>query len=114
MTTPVTAAGAARDRTAPKLTKVKLARTRIAQRRNAVLRFTLSEKATVTVTVRRRSGKKLLAARKVVVKGKRGANRVTLSYKKLKLRRARFVVRVAARDSAGNAAKSVARKLTVR
>ena len=114
VTTPPSAAGAARDRTAPRLTKVKLVRARIARRKNGALRFTLSEAATVTITVARRKGKRYVAARTVKVKGRRGANRVTLSAKKLRLRRASFRVRITARDSAGNTAKAVARRLTVR
>ena len=114
VTTAPSASGAARDRTAPRLTKVRLVRARIARRRNASLRFTLSEAATVTITVARRKGSRYVAPRSVKVKGRRGANRVTLPAKKLKLRPARFRVRVSARDAAGNTAKAVARKLTVR
>ena len=107
-------AAAARDRTAPKLTKVSLAKKSVARRKNATLRFTLSEAATVTVTVGRLKGKKLTSPRTVSFKGKKGANRVTLSAKKLKWRRARYGVRVSAKDAAGNKAKSVALTLRVR
>ncbi len=108
------AGSAARDRTAPKITRVKLSRTRITRRRSSRLSFTLSEKATVTVTVNRLRGKKVVARRKIVIKAKRGSNRLTLTAKKLKWRRARYSVRVSARDAAGNRAKTVARSLRVR
>lgn len=102
------------DRSAPRLTRTKFVRARIKRGRGARLRFTLSEAATVTITVRRRVGKKLVGTRRIVVKGRRGANRVILSRKKAGLRRARFAVTVVARDDTGNASKTVARKLIVR
>jgi hypothetical protein len=115
VTAAATASATARDRTAPRLTKVGFVRATIKRRRNASLRFTLSEKATVTITVARRKGKRLVATRKVTYKGRKGRNRVTLSAKRLGLRRtARFRVLIGAKDGAGNAAKRVPRRLVVR
>jgi hypothetical protein len=105
---------AASDRTAPKVTKAKLAKATIGRGKNATLSFTLSEAATVTVTVGRIKGKKLTATRKATFKGKKGANRVTLSAKKLKLRKGRYGLRIGAKDASGNSAKSIALKLRVR
>ncbi len=107
-------AGAVRDRTAPRVTRARLVRSRSARRTKSKLRFTLSENATVTLTIGRLKGKRLVASRRITIRGKRGVNRVALSYRKLKLRRWRFAVRISARDAAGNAAKPVALKLTVR
>ncbi len=102
------------DKTAPKLTRAKLAKASVARGKNASLSFTLSEAATVTVTVGRLKGKKLVSPRKLTIAGKRGANRVTLSARKLKLRKGRYGLRIAARDAAGNAAKTLALTLRVR
>ncbi len=107
-------AAASNDKTAPKLSKVKLGKASVARKKNASLSFTLSEAATVTVTVGRLKGKKLVSPRKLTFKGKRGVNNVTLSAKKLKLRRGRYGLRVGAKDPAGNAAKAIALKLRVR
>ena len=108
------AGAAAADKTAPKLTKVKLAKSKIKRKQNATLRFTLSEAATVTVTAGRVKGKKLVGSRKVSFKGKKGANSVKLTAKKLKWRKARYGLKVGAKDAAGNSAKSVSLRLSVR
>lgn len=103
------------DRTRPKITRVKLSRSRISRRRNATLSFTLSEAARVTITVSRLSSKKkVISRRKLVTNRKRGSNRVKLTVKRFKWRRALYSVRVSARDAAGNNAKSVARSLRAR
>lgn len=107
------AGGGSKDKTAPKLSKVKLAKS-IKRKGTATLRYTLSEAATVTITVGRVKGKKLVATKKFSVKGKKGANATKLTAKRFKWRKARYGVKLAAKDAAGNSAKSVSLKLSVR
>ena len=106
--------GGSADKTAPKISAAKLTKSSVARGKSVALRFSLSEAASVTVTVGRIKGKKLVSPRKLTVKGKRGVNKVTLSAKKLKLRRGRYGLRIGAKDAAGNAAKTVALTLRVR
>ncbi len=70
-------------------------------------RFTLSERATVTIVVRRK-GVKVKTLRRVVGKG-----RHALRIKNRKLRRGRFVVVIRATDAAGNTSR-VVRRVRVR
>lgn len=76
------------DRIKPKLTKLRL--------RNARLRFTLSEAATVRIDLYRGTKR----VRRVTIKGRPGANVLKLT---LPARRARLSLRLRATDKAGNA-----------
>ncbi|MDA0163154.1 hypothetical protein OM076_22970 [Solirubrobacter ginsenosidimutans] len=86
---PPTAPPANTDRTAPKLTKLKLTR--------AKLTFTLSEAATAKVTVQRKRGKRYVIARKLTKTSRAGANSVAL-----RLRTGHYRVLVDVVDLAGN------------
>ncbi len=103
------------DRIAPSIRSARLDAARIRLRRGSIrLRLTLSEAATITLTVGRAKGKKLVAPRRLVVRGVEGKNTITLFARKLKLRRGRYAVRIAARDAAGNAARTQTLKFSAR
>lgn len=92
---------AARDRTAPAISGLRLK----AVRRRARITLTLSETASVTVRVKRRkSGKVVRTARLQVRAGKR-----TLAVRGGPLKRGRYIVELRARDSGGNVAAERAR-----
>ena len=81
------------DRTAPKLTQVKLTR--------AKLTYKISEAATVKITVQRKQGKRYVTARRLTKAGRAGANSVALQ-----LRPGHYRVLVDAVDLAGNRASA--------
>ena len=78
------------------------------------LRLTLSEPATITLTVGRAKGRRIVAPRRLVVRGTRGANTIALQASRLKLRRGRYAVRIAVRDGAGNAGSSQTLRFSAR
>jgi hypothetical protein len=126
----------ARDRTAPKLTRLKLAGKTLKRRRRTTVSFMIDEAATVTFKVARkvsgrRKGKTCLAGRRTgvrctalkAVKGsfsaraaKAGSVKVTFTGKLAgkALSRGSYVLQATARDAAGNAAKPVTVTFAVR
>jgi hypothetical protein len=114
---PGTPAGGAavRDRTAPSVQRARLDAPRVRLPRGAIhLRLTLSEPATITLTVGRAKGRRIVAPRRLVVRGTRGANTIPLQAARLHLRRGRYAVRIAARDAAGNAASAQTLRFSAR
>lgn len=112
---PAATATRAPDRTAPRLSAAKLRSARVRLPRGALaIGFRLTEAATVTLTIGRVSGKRLVAPRRVTVRGKPGANAVTLTARRLKLRRGSYAVQLRARDAAGNAARVQTLRFSVR
>jgi len=110
-----TGATALPDRTAPSVQRARLDTGRVRLPRGAIhLRLTLSEPATITLTVGRAKGSRIVAPRRIVIRGTRGANTIALKASKLKLRRGRYAVRIAARDAAGNAARSQTLRFSAR
>ena len=106
---------AARMRSSPRLSAAKLRSARVRLPRGALaIGFRLTEAATVTLTIGRVSGKRLVAPRRVTVRGKPGANAVTLTARRLKLRRGSYAVQLRARDAAGNAARVQTLRFSVR
>ena len=85
------------DIVAPALTRLRLD----ALRRALRLRFTLSESATVTVTIRRRGAKRPLKT--FTVRAAAGKRSMKLASKRL--RKGRYVIEIRARDPAGNRSK---------
>lgn len=81
----------AMDRVSPKLTKLKLTRSK--------LTFRASEQATVTIRVERRRGKRYIKARTITKRARAGANSV-----KLNLPKGPYRARIQAVDAAGNRA----------
>ncbi len=103
------------DRIKPTVRKPHLDAGRIRLPRGSIrLRLTLSEAATITLTVGRVKGKRIVAPRYVTVRGVKGMNTITLFAKKLKLRKGRYAVRVGARDAAGNKAATQTLKFSAR
>ncbi|MCW2991477.1 MAG: hypothetical protein JWM73_2071 [Solirubrobacterales bacterium] len=107
VTPPGGGGAAAGDVIAPVLAKVSL--------RKGIARFTLSEAATVTVTLARRAGKRYQrVAGRYRLAGALGANRVRLSAKRFaRLRPGRYRATFVARDAAGNASHRVVRTFSV-
>jgi hypothetical protein len=111
---------AGRDRRRPVLRRVSLrpAAFRAARRgsplapsgRGALLRYTLSERATVTITVTRRAGRRraVRVPGLIRLQARRGANNVRLSGRLAgrTLRPARYRLAIGATDPAGNRARS--------
>ena len=110
------AGGAAvRDRTAPSVKRARLDAARVRLPHGAIhLQLTLSEPATITLTVGRAKGSRIVAPRRIVLRGTLGANTIALKATRLKLRRGRYAVRIVARDAAGNAARSQTLRFSVR
>ncbi|HMS61596.1 MAG TPA: hypothetical protein PKD63_04890 [Solirubrobacteraceae bacterium] len=113
--TPAAKAAKAPDRSAPRLTAAKLRSARVRLPRGSLgIGFRLSEAATVSVTIGRVSGKRIVAPRRVSVRGRAGANTVALTARRLKLRRGSYAVQLRARDAAGNAARVRTLRFSVR
>jgi plastocyanin len=98
--------GGSADATRPNVGRVRAK----ALRRGVHLRFRLSEPATVTVRVTRRGSRKVL--KRARVQAGAGSRTVTLRSKRLK--RGRYVIRLQARDAAGNRSLVITRRLTLR
>jgi len=81
-----------------RLGKPSLSRSKLTRRKSARLKFTLSRAAAVRLTVRRRSGRRVMRA--VTVRAVAGANRYTLRTRRGKrtLRRGRYQLKVVALD----------------
>jgi hypothetical protein len=90
------------DTTAPAFTNVKV--------RNGRLRFTLSEPATVRVTITKRKGTHRTRVRRFTITGKAGAN--AAAFKKLKP--GTYRIALAATDGAGNRSKQTSRAFKVK
>ncbi len=99
---PVVTPPVATDRTPPGLTKVSLSRTRwrVAGKGPAV-RYTLSEAATLTLTIFRERSTKALGAFRAT--GRAGTNRLTFSgrVKGKRLKAGRYTMKLVATDAAG-------------
>jgi plastocyanin len=93
--------GGARDTVKPRITRVSVK----ALRRAARVRFRLSERATVTIRVKRRGSRKVL--RSVNVHAAAGTRTVTVRSERLK--KGRYTVELSARDAMANRS-SLARK----
>jgi hypothetical protein len=108
---------AALDRIAPRLSNVRLSKKRLSQGRpHAALRFTLSERATVRVTVRRLSGARQAAAKAAVVKPVLAGNRsvgLATALRRLHARPGRYAVTIRATDVAGNRSATRTVKLSI-
>jgi PKD domain len=108
--------GGALDSIAPRLSNVRLTKKRLSKSRlHAALRFTLSERATVRVTIRRLSGARQAAAKAAVVRrvlaGHRSVKLAT-ALRRLHARPGRYAVTIRATDAAGN--RSAARTVKLR
>jgi plastocyanin len=104
VTTPPPTGGA--DTTKPTLGGVRLT----ALRRAVKVRFSLSEPATVTVSVKRKGSRKVLKS--VRVQARAGTRSLTLRSKKLK--KGRYTVTIQARDAFGNRSAPSNKQLTIR
>lgn len=99
--------GTGADKVVPVLTKASL------KRRTRTLRFTLSEAATVTATVRKRTCRRVAGKRRCSFKrkarltlpGVAGSNKTVLALPKRVQGAGRYQLRLVARDAAGNASK---------
>ena len=98
------APGGTSDTTRPTVRSLKLKALKHATR----VTFRLSEKATVTIRVKR--GKKVLKSASLQLR--KGIHRVTL--RSAKLRKGRYTVDIRARDAAGNRSKLAAKSLRLR
>jgi hypothetical protein len=92
-----------RDTVAPRLAGVKLSPRTLKAKRAAKLTFSLSEAAAVTVTVLKPNGKPVAPAAPLAA----SAGRTTRKFSGKKLRPGRYKLRIAAVDTAGNAARTV-------
>jgi 5-hydroxyisourate hydrolase-like protein (transthyretin family) len=81
-----------------------------ALRRAVKVRFTLSEPATVTVSIKRKGSRKVLKSARVQARA--GTRSLTLRSKKLK--KGRYTVTIQARDAFGNRSAASTRQLTIR
>lgn len=97
----------AKDTTKPRLSALKVVG-KLSARRGGRVRFTLSEKATVTLRFTRRGSRKVVTR---TVKAKAGT--VTVKVRARSLRRTKYTVSVRATDTAGNVSKTVKRTTQV-
>jgi plastocyanin len=104
MVTP--APSASTDTVKPSVRSVRLT----ARRRAVRVRFSLSEPATVTLTVKRRGSRKVLKSARVQARA--GTRTVTL--RSARLKKGRYAVQIRARDAAGNRSASTTKKLAIR
>ena len=96
-----------KDTTAPVITKLSVKATR--RKRGGTVRFTLSEPASVTITIqRRRTARRFVTLGSFKRSGKRGANRKAFAGKlaKRRLGPGRYRARARATDAAGNRSKT--------
>jgi hypothetical protein len=109
------------DRIAPRLRDVKLSRSRFhsvssGSRYGTTLRLTVSEPARIRLTVRRRSGRKLVAVKGSVSRqGRLGRNTVRFTGRIAgkRLAAGRYVLAVVAVDAAGNRSAVVRRSFSI-
>lgn len=111
---PAGPATGALDRTAPALRAARLMTRRVRPGGALRLRFRLGEAATVTVTVARRSGVRLVAPRRTRVRAAAGTTTLTIPGRRLRLARGRYAVQLRARDAAGNAGRTATLRFSVR
>ncbi len=97
----------AKDTTKPRISSLKVVG-KLSAKRGGRVRFTLSEKATVTLRFTRRGSRKVVTR---TVKAKAGT--VTVKVRARSLRRTKYTVSVRATDTAGNVSKTVKRTTQV-
>lgn len=97
---------ATKDTTAPVITRLSAKAKRT--KRGGTVRFTLSEKASVTITIQRKRGRRYATAGSFKKSAAKGANRKAFGGKlaKRKLKPGRYRVRARATDAAGNRSKT--------
>jgi hypothetical protein len=96
------------DRTAPRLSRVRLSRTRLHAGRRAVLRLRLSEPARLTVSVNR-----VRRRRRGTLHRTLGAGTAKIPFSVRRLAVGRHRLTLVARDAAGNASRPVTVRFTI-
>jgi Bacterial Ig-like domain len=104
VTTPPPGPGA--DTTKPTVGGLRLT----ALRRAVKVKFTLSESATVTVSVKRKGSRKVLKSARVQAR----AGTRSLTLRSTKLKKGRYTVTIQARDAFGNRSAASTKPLTIR
>ena len=109
-----TAPPATRDTTAPVLTRLSAKATR--RKRGGTVRFTLSERASVSITIQRKRRRRFATVGTFKKAGAAGANRKAFGGKlaRRKLKPGRYRVRARATDAAGNRSKTRTASFRVR
>jgi hypothetical protein len=108
---------AAKDVTAPVIAGLKIAPTRFKARRGTHLRFTLSERAGLAITIKRRAARSARPVKVATLRRTQAAGAVSVTIKKrigrARLRPGRYTATILATDAAGNRSRAYRVKFTV-